>query len=740
MAVKVLLVWPGTTGAAAGNFGVPQLVALATWLREKASVKVTIVDLVAERAFGTVNIPALFDGYDIIGFGLYSSYDHLTCMALAEVARAVSPHAVIVAGGYHASARPQDIVYSGSAFDVCIIGEAEKPMLTVIDSVKGGAPLRNTVIDSDPIEDLEALPPTDWTFLERYRPIARKIASQAQVYLSRGCPFDCAFCMERAKREVSWRAFSIERALDEIKNLHRFLDLSTWTLFFADALFGMKTSWRRNFLDGLARLGVPVRKYWLLIRVDLVEDEDLRLFADANCGLGFGLESGDPSLLATIRKAGRLDTYLDRMNHVATWARQRNVPWGANVIVGHPGETEDTMRRSAEYLSKLFLRPEGTTGFLSIDPFRLYPGSPIDSDRGAWQSRFGTKFYRPHWWNDGDQDFLSEWIDPSSSLTYRRREALTAELLGPIVNVLPERFVYTGPARDYFLRALTDQRDMFSPRYRLHSADRYYAWMKYTGKAQLAEHQRRHDPALTSLCRTLRAPAVTKALAVAQIDPDSPRGEAISTALRELPRERFVPLDRVIESTTDTPVALDHTGQATVSALHAYARNADLLALSPNDIVLDLGAGTGYGTAFFSRLVSPNGRVHGVELDPALALAAQRNLDDIPNATVCSGDAIDPASWPSAPFTKVTVGFALQSLPEAWLSALSVGTTVIAPIIDAQTQDSQSLVRATVTPHGWKTEPMGPVRYVTARTLADLSPTQPDAPPSTLPRRSLRVV
>ena len=38
----------------------------------------------------------------------------------------------------------------------------------------------------------------------------------------------------------------------------------------------------------------------------MIDDEDLRLFGEANCGLGFGLESGDPEMLATARKAGRL--------------------------------------------------------------------------------------------------------------------------------------------------------------------------------------------------------------------------------------------------------------------------------------------------------------------------------------------------------------------------------------------------------------------------------------------------
>ena len=68
------------------------------------------------------------------------------------------------------------------------------------------------VLGPDSVPDPAELVPYDWSLLERYRPIARRVASQAEIYLSRGCPFDCAFCMERAKRDVSWRALDPETA------------------------------------------------------------------------------------------------------------------------------------------------------------------------------------------------------------------------------------------------------------------------------------------------------------------------------------------------------------------------------------------------------------------------------------------------------------------------------------------------------------------------------------------------
>jgi protein-L-isoaspartate(D-aspartate) O-methyltransferase len=713
MSVRVLLLWPGTEGAAAGNFGVPQLVILGSYLKKHTTARVDIRDLACEQALGPVSIEGLLAGddgrgYDIIALSIYSSFDHLKCEWIAKLARARWPDAVIVCGGYHASARPLDYINNEqSPFDVCVIGEGERPMVQIVESVAGGAPLRKVTLGPEAIDDLAELPPSDWSLLARYRGVARVVASQAQLYLSRGCPFDCAFCMERAKREVSWRPLPVERALDEVARLHEFLDLRGWTLYFGDALFGMRKSWRREFLAGLARLNIPVEKYWLLIRVDLVEDEDIRLFGAANCGLGFGLESGDPGQLATIRKSGRLDSYLERMREISARTREHNVPWGANVICGHPGETPATMARSAAYLAELFNDPRGTTGFLSVDPFRLYPGSPIDADRGYYEKKFGTRFHRPHWWEDGDPEFLAEWVDPSAELDWQRREELQDKLLTPILAGVEANFVYRGPARDYFLRAIRNQSAYTGPRTRMAAIDRYYAWHRYLGRHAQGERARRGDPALAEVARTLRIRALPDIANDCGLAADDP----ILQALADVPREQFVPLDQIEASTLDVAIALDESGLATVSAMHAYARAYSLLRIGEGDRVLDLGGGTGYGAALLRALVGPTGEVVAVEVDPGLVARGRVAATGV---MWIVGDAREPATWAgyAVGVNKVVVGFALAELPDAWLAALAPGTVIVAPVADGEVH---RLCRAWHRGDRFEIEALEEVRYVPAR-------------------------
>jgi protein-L-isoaspartate O-methyltransferase/radical SAM superfamily enzyme YgiQ (UPF0313 family) len=735
---KVLLVWPGSEGAAAGNFGVPQLVGLAGYLRARAGADVTVCDLACERAFGKVDLAKLFAGpdgrgYDVIGFSVYSSFDYLLVSALAELARAGHPRAVLVAGGYHVSARPRDIVYDGSPFDVAVVGEGEKPMTTVVESVRGGAPLRGEILGPDPITSLDDLPETDYGFLARYAPIARKVASQVEVYLSRGCPFDCAFCMEKAKREVSWRGYSVDRAIDELKKLHAFLGLSGWTVYFADALFGMPKAWRRAFLSKLSEIGLPSEKNWLLIRVDMVDDEDLRLFRSANCAPGFGLESGDPEMLATIRKAGRLHDYLERMLEVGRRTHELGVPWGANVIVGHPGETEASMRVSAAYMKRLFLEPAATTGFLSIDPFRFYPGSPIDDELDEYGRRFGTKVHRPEWWKDGDQAFLSEWVDPSRELTYSRRDALMKELFLPILRELPSRFAYAGASRPYFLRAVDGQLEQFSDRARLYFRERYYAWSKYTGRGARARQELAGDTEVASLLAALRSRNVASMARSGDVPP------ALLEALVEVPRERFVPPDELVASTKDVAVRLDREGLSSVSAFHAYATTFSAAGVREGMRVLDLGAGTGYGTALLARLVGERGFVRGVEIDPALVAVGREQLQGYENAQLLAASAFSPEVWDGPPWDAVVVGFAVDEIPKLFLERLGHAVLVL-PITRPGGDGAQVLERVRVNEDGAVVrEAVADVLYVPARTHVAAKEPARAAPVAAAPRAKVRL-
>lgn len=671
---RALLLWPGGLFGGGANFGVPQLLSIAAAMRAE-EVDVDVVDLDAERALGAVSLPDIVarGPYDLIGVSCYSSYDYLKVLEIGRILRALQPSAWLVAGGYHPSARPHELVGecadgAMSPFDFVVVGDGEGPMARLAEALVSGKRPLVSILGPEPVAHPGELPPVDWSLLERYRPVARKVASQAEIYLSRGCPYDCAFCMERAKRDTSWRALEPLAAVEELHRLDQFLDLGSWTLFIADALFGMKTSWRRTFLEELAKRPLRARKIWLLIRIDLLEREDIALMHRANVAPGFGLESGDPEQVKRIRKVGRLSDYLDQMLRVAEWARELGVPWGANVIVGHPGETESSIRTTVKYLERLYLGSGTTTGFLSVDPFRLYPGSPIDEERAAWEATTGMRVHRYPWWHDGDQDFLSEWIDPSAELDFRRSHELRYELFRPLLERIRGAFTYDGSAPDYFARAMDEQVEFLRPATAARTLALDHLWRalaKSDGAPEEIVLER--DEAFQ------RASVAARREALGEEDMDE-----IAVAVCETPREQFVPIDVLPEAHLDRALSLDDSGGATISALHAYVRTFRELELATGDALVDLGGGSGYGTAVAARIVGPTGSVLSIEIDRVLTERSRGALAERPNITLVTADGHDTSRWRGA--KKVCVGFDVgPQIPDTWIEALGAEGRLVVP-------------------------------------------------------------
>ena len=98
---------------------------------------------------------------------------------------------------------------------------------------------------------------------------------------------------------------------------------------------------------------------------------------------------------------------------------------------------------------------------------------------------------------------------------------------------------------------------------------------------------------------------------------------------------------------------------------------------SPSEIVVHVGAGTGYYTAVLAQLVGIGGQVIALEIETDLAARARDNLRDLPNVSVLTASASD-VTLPSCDVLYVNAG-ATHPLP-AWLDALKIGGRLIFPL------------------------------------------------------------
>ncbi|GMV42689.1 MAG: hypothetical protein AMXMBFR64_44050 [Myxococcales bacterium] len=467
----VLLLSPGILKWTDVDFGLPHLVSLGTWVKERTGARVEILDLGYEASdhAGLQRTLQELGPFLLIGVSCYSSYDYRRVMTLGRFLKGLYPDVPLVTGGYHASARPGDLAFEGSPFDAVVVGEGEVPLGEMVEGLLGGRRLGEIlpgpIVGPRNLPSIDALPPQRWDLLGRYWPRAHEIGRKLQIVLSRGCPYHCTFCMERAKTDYTWRAWSEERALDELKRLARFTELGRWVVNIADPLFGFKRRWRRDVLEGIVRHGLVPRQFWTLTRSDDLDDEDIALLARARFSIGIGLESGSPAMLALMNKTRDPERYLGAIRRLAARSRDHGLTWATNVIVGHPGETPETLRETHAFLTDLFTSARETCGWLSIDPFRLYPGSMVYETMDALEAAHGARFHHREWWRAWyDGPLRAEHLDPSGALSFADRVRFMHDAYGPLVREIAGRFRGQGRSVDrVFERSMAEQVRTLSP-------------------------------------------------------------------------------------------------------------------------------------------------------------------------------------------------------------------------------------------------------------------------------------
>jgi protein-L-isoaspartate(D-aspartate) O-methyltransferase len=161
-----------------------------------------------------------------------------------------------------------------------------------------------------------------------------------------------------------------------------------------------------------------------------------------------------------------------------------------------------------------------------------------------------------------------------------------------------------------------------------------------------------------------------------QIEARGVQDERVLAALRAVPRHLFVPEDLQHAAYDDGPLPIGH-GQ-TISQPYIVAVMTELLAPGPDDVVLDVGTGSGYQAAVLAALVK---RVYSIEIVPELARAAGERLAALGYANV---EVIQGDGWKGlpghAPFDGILVAAAPPEVPQALLDQLAVGAKLVIPV------------------------------------------------------------
>jgi len=154
------------------------------------------------------------------------------------------------------------------------------------------------------------------------------------------------------------------------------------------------------------------------------------------------------------------------------------------------------------------------------------------------------------------------------------------------------------------------------------------------------------------------------------------RDRRLLAAFSVVPREAFVDPAVADLAYDDSPLPIDE-GQ-TISQPYVVALMIEALGVRRGDLVLEVGAGSGYAAAVLSRLAD---RVYAIERQPALAEAARDRLHRLgyDNVEIRTGDGT--LGLPDAgPFDAILVSAGGPAIPQALIDQLAPGGRLVIPV------------------------------------------------------------
>jgi anaerobic magnesium-protoporphyrin IX monomethyl ester cyclase len=293
------------------------------------------------------------------------------------------PSTIIIAGGAHITASAEEAM-KFSCFDVGVFGEGEVTILELVRHIEKQGLVNLEIIDGVVyrkngkafrsktrrlIENLDSLPHPARHLqpaLSAYRPTP---ASYRNLPLgisitTRGCPSQCTFC-DRAVFGSTYRERSISNVINEVEELiHKF---GAREIRFFDDTFTLNEERVYEFCNKLKESKIKV-PWTCLTKVNNVSKEMLRRMRQAGCWqVLYGLESGDEQILKMLKKGNTIE----QNKRAVRLAKEVGLSVRADFIVGTPGETMESLRRTLDFAIRL------EVDYAHFNKFVPYPGTEL---------------------------------------------------------------------------------------------------------------------------------------------------------------------------------------------------------------------------------------------------------------------------------------------------------------------------------------------------------------------------
>jgi radical SAM superfamily enzyme YgiQ (UPF0313 family) len=386
---------------------------------EQAGVQVKVLDYVVYpyRHDALESVLKEFKPHVAGATAVSMTFDHAK-QILRDV-KTIDPQILTVMGGPHVTFCERQTLETFPELDVVVLGEGEATLVELLhaiecarnfDTVSGIAYRLGSKIRTTPkrkrIKNLDALPsPARYLLpLGRYRALGMPMS----ITTSRGCPYQCIFCVGRKMVGARVRYHSADRVAAELQTL---ANLRFHQINIADDLFTANQNHCLAVCEEILRRNLEIN-WTAFARVDTVSERLLSKMKAAGCtAVSFGIESANPAILNTIKKG---ITVQQTQDAVRKCLRVGITPYGS-FILGLPGETPETIKETTAFAANL--QQEGLAyGFHILAPF---PGTEVREQ----SNRLGIRILTDDWSRYDANRAVSE----TASVNHRMLDAVVVD-------------------------------------------------------------------------------------------------------------------------------------------------------------------------------------------------------------------------------------------------------------------------------------------------------------------------
>ena len=321
---------------------------------------------------------------DLVGLSFLSTTSYPYAKVLVRQLRAADGKVKLALGGVFATLNAQLVKLQCRELNFVCRGDGEQLILDLVerlddpDTVAGvtwqerNGQLRHNPnrpltrdLDQWPFPDRESLPLDFVESMPLDVPAVLSLERFTTMQTSRGCPWPCVFCDIPIFNEGKWRSRSPGHVVAELQQLQ---EDGYGSVYFVDDHFLLKPKRIEAICEGICANGITT-EWGCEGRVDSTCMELFPTMAKAHCRtLMFGIESGSQKTLDRLKK----DQTLAQIETAVNNAKDAGIEIVHGFfVVGNPDETEEDMRQTFRFASKLRIDSFG------FNRLCVYRGTPL---------------------------------------------------------------------------------------------------------------------------------------------------------------------------------------------------------------------------------------------------------------------------------------------------------------------------------------------------------------------------